>query len=172
MLQEVLLLNKINKINLKTPRRLCLRGVFAKRYKIYYDDLCLCAVVAQLVEHVIGNDEVSGSIPDNGSMESKKVKIVVFVPESHADKVREAMGKAGGGILGKYSFCSFSTKGIGRFKPEAGARPAVGEIGKLESVSEERIEITCEASLISSITDAIRSIHPYEEIPIDVYNLN
>ena len=25
------------------------------------------AVVAQLVEHVIGNDEVSGSIPDNGS---------------------------------------------------------------------------------------------------------
>ncbi len=26
------------------------------------------AVVAQLVEHVIGNDEVSGSIPDNGSM--------------------------------------------------------------------------------------------------------
>jgi hypothetical protein len=27
------------------------------------------AVVAQLVEHVIGNDEVSGSIPDNGSIE-------------------------------------------------------------------------------------------------------
>ncbi len=27
----------------------------------------LFAVVAQLVEHVIGNDEVSGSIPDNGS---------------------------------------------------------------------------------------------------------
>ena len=26
------------------------------------------AVVAQLVEHVIGNDEVSGSSPDNGSI--------------------------------------------------------------------------------------------------------
>ena len=29
--------------------------------------IILFAVVAQLVEHVIGNDEVSGSIPDNGS---------------------------------------------------------------------------------------------------------
>ncbi len=33
------------------------------------DILTLFAVVAQLVEHVIGNDEVSGSIPDNGSNE-------------------------------------------------------------------------------------------------------
>ena len=27
----------------------------------------MSAVVAQLVEHVLGKDEVSGSIPDNGS---------------------------------------------------------------------------------------------------------
>ena len=48
----------------------------------------------------------------------KMVKIVVFAPETHADAVREAMGKAGAGKMGNYSFCSFSAKGIGRFKPE------------------------------------------------------
>ena len=40
----------------------------------------------------------------------KMVKIVVFAPETHADAVREAMGKAGAGKMGNYSFCSFSAK--------------------------------------------------------------
>ena len=31
-----------------------------------------------------------------------KVKIVVFVPSSHADKVRAAIGKAGGGKIDIY----------------------------------------------------------------------
>jgi len=70
---------------------------------------------------------------------SKNVKIVVFVPETHADIVREAMGRAGAGVIGNYTFCSFSTKGIGRFKPEEGAHPNIGEAGKFESVPEERI---------------------------------
>jgi hypothetical protein len=37
------------------------------------------------------------------------VKIIVFAPESHADIVREAMGKAGAGKIGKYTYCSFTT---------------------------------------------------------------
>ncbi len=43
--------------------------------------LRLCAVVAQLVEHVIGNDEVSGSIPDNGSEFSfpKKIRVPIII---------------------------------------------------------------------------------------------
>lgn len=51
------------------------------------------------------------------------VKIVVFVPETHTDVVREAMGKAGAGKIGNYSHCTFSSKGVGRFKPEEGADP-------------------------------------------------
>lgn len=64
---------------------------------------------------------------------TKLVKFVVFVPETHANAVREAMGKAGAGASGNYNFCSFSIKGIGRFKPLEGANPAIGEVGKLES---------------------------------------
>ena len=45
------------------------------------------------------------------------VKIVVFVPLDFADKVRQAMGDAGAGRIGKYSHCTFSSIGFGRYKP-------------------------------------------------------
>jgi hypothetical protein len=99
------------------------------------------------------------------------IKLAVTVPETHADAVREAIGKAGGGKIGNYSFCSFSIKGTGRFKPEAGANPAIGTEGNLEAVLEERIEVTCTKNDIKTIVAAIKGAHPYEEIAIDLYPL-
>jgi hypothetical protein len=101
---------------------------------------------------------------------SNNVKIVVYVPESHADIVRAAMGKAAGKI-GNYTFCSFSSKGIGRFKPEQGAHPAIGEVGKLEMVEEERIEAICHRDDLKEVIAAIKEVHPYEEVALDVYPL-
>ena len=98
-------------------------------------------------------------------------KLVVTVPESDADALREAIGKAGGGKIGNYSHCSFSVQGVGRFLPLEGANPAIGERGKPEQVVEERIEINCEDSNLKQIIEAIRSNHPYEEPVIDVYPL-
>lgn len=102
---------------------------------------------------------------------SNNVKIVVFVPSSHTDVVREAIGKAGAGRIGNYTFCSFSSKGTGRFKPEEGAKPTIGKIGNLESVEEERIETVCSRDLIKEVVSAIKKSHPYEEAPIDIYPL-
>ncbi len=104
-------------------------------------------------------------------MQSKNVKIVVFVPETHTDMVREAIGKAGAGKLGNYSFCSFSTKGVGRFKPEQGANPHIGEVGKFEEVVEERIETICPREKLESVIAAIKEVHPYDEVALDVYPL-
>lgn len=99
------------------------------------------------------------------------VKIVVFVPKTHANIVREAIGRVGGGTFGNYSFASFSVKGVGRFKPEERARPAIGTIGKLEKVEEERIEITCRKDLLQEVIAAVKNVHPYEEVVIDIYPL-
>jgi len=100
---------------------------------------------------------------------SNLVKIVVTVPEDNADELRQAIGNVGGGRIGNYTHCSFSVKGIGRFKPEDGAHPAIGEVGKLEEVIEERIEVTCEEDKLNNVVAAIRKVHPYEEPAIDVY---
>jgi hypothetical protein len=99
------------------------------------------------------------------------VKIVTFVPETHADIVREAIGNAGGGHIGNYTHCTFSVKGVGRFKPGEGAHPTTGAIGRLESVQEEKIEFVCERVLAKKVMEAIRRVHPYEEVPFDVYPL-
>lgn len=100
---------------------------------------------------------------------AKRYKIVVYVPEDHADKLREAMGAAGAGKIGNYTHCTFTIKGTGCFKPEEGANPAIGEIGKLEEVSEDRIETVCEEDKLQEVLNAIREAHPYEEPATDVY---
>ena len=98
-------------------------------------------------------------------------KIVVTVPEDEADKLREAIGNAGGGKIGNYSHCSFSVKGIGRFLPMNGASPSIGHVGEPEAVIEERIEINCDGSTLQAVLTAIRQAHSYEEPVIDIYKL-
>ena len=105
-------------------------------------------------------------------MESKKCyKIVIYTPESHADVLREAIGNAGAGKIGKYSHCTFTIKGTGRFKPLEGANPTIGEVGKFEEVPEERIETVCEENVLSAVLKAIKDVHPYEEPATDVYSI-
>jgi hypothetical protein len=99
----------------------------------------------------------------------KKFKIVVYVPTDHADKLREAMGNAGAGIIGNYAHCMFTIKGTGQFKPVEGANPTVGEVGKLERVEEERIETVCSEEKLKDVLKAIKESHPYEEPATDVY---
>lgn len=100
-----------------------------------------------------------------------KYKIVVTVPENEADKLREAIGNAGGGKVGNYTHCSFSVKGTGRFLPVDGANPAIGQVGQLEEVAEERIEITCDSESVKAVVAAIRGAHSYEEPSINIYKL-
>ena len=101
----------------------------------------------------------------------KNVKIGVGVPVSHADAMREALANAGAGEMGDYSHASFSYRGFGRFKPLEGANPAIGEVGKLEEVEEERIETICPKEKLRDVIAAIRAVHPYEEPAIDVTEL-
>jgi len=104
-------------------------------------------------------------------MGNETVKLVVFVPETHAEVVREAMGKAGAGLIGDYKHCSFSVKGVGRFIPLETAHPTIGQIGKMEEVVEERIETVCYKKDLDKIIEAIKRVHPYEEVALDVYPL-
>lgn len=99
----------------------------------------------------------------------KRYKIVVYVPESHADQLREAMGNAGAGVIGNYTHCTFTLRGTGRFKPVEGANPTIGEVGRLEEVQEERIETVCTGDKLQAVLKAIRGVHPYEEPATDVY---
>lgn len=91
------------------------------------------------------------------------IVLVVFVPTANADAVRRAAAEAGAGHIGNYRACSFSATGTGRFEPLDGAHPAIGRIGDLETVAEERIEVVCKREIARRILDAVLAAHPYEE---------
>ena len=100
-----------------------------------------------------------------------KYKLVFTVPLANADECRKAIARAGAGKYKNYSFCSFSTKGIGRFLPDESAKPFIGKIGKMQQVEEERIECQVDAEVVDSVLAALKKAHPYEEIAYDLYPL-
>ncbi|MBD3330679.1 hypothetical protein GF354_04080 [Candidatus Peregrinibacteria bacterium] len=104
-------------------------------------------------------------------MEFKNVKIVVYVPVSHSDKIRDVLAKNEAGHIGNYDYCSFSCIGTGRFRGLEGSNPSIGQKGKIEEVKEERIETICEFSKLDKVLKALNNAHPYEEPAIDVFPL-
>ena len=102
-------------------------------------------------------------------MSSQNVKFVVFVPISHADAVRQVLGEAGAGKIGNYDFCSFSSRGTGRFHGNKKANSAIGKTGKYEVVEEERIEVIVPRKILKEVIEKVKAVHPYEEVAFDVY---
>lgn len=101
-------------------------------------------------------------------MDFTRVKISTTVPVENADQLRDALGKAGAGKIGEYSYCSFSVTGRGRFKPSEEANPHIGEANKLEVVEEEQIEVVCDRAIAKHVIAALKATHPYEEVIIDI----
>lgn len=99
-------------------------------------------------------------------------KVTTFVPESHLQQVRDAMCTAGAGIIGEYSFCSFSTPGHGTFLPSEAANPFSGRKGTVNEEPERRLEVLVPKHRLSAVLAAMRRAHPYEEPAYDVYPLH
>ncbi|MGM7702026.1 Nif3-like dinuclear metal center hexameric protein [Pseudalkalibacillus sp. Hm43] len=106
------------------------------------------------------------------TMEDKLKKLVVFVPETHADAVRDALGNAGAGFIGNYSHCTFNTPGTGTFMPREGTDPYIGEQGKMEYVDEVKIETLYPMSIEKDVMAALKKAHPYEEVAYDLLVLD
>ncbi len=98
-------------------------------------------------------------------------KWVVFVPTGDAETLRSAMFAAGAGHIGDYSHCSWSTTGAGQFLPHEGAAPAIGAVGTVEHVEEQRVEMVAPASRRSAVLAGLRAAHPYEEPAFDILAL-
>ncbi|MBI3114991.1 MAG: hypothetical protein HYZ09_00670 [Candidatus Kerfeldbacteria bacterium] len=100
--------------------------------------------------------------------ESEFVKIRVAVPVPQADEIRRVLNEAGASRQGNYEFASGSARIVGRFRPRAGAQPAIGRVGQIEEVEEEVIETLCHRDMVAAVVAAVRKAHPYEEPPIDI----
>lgn len=101
----------------------------------------------------------------------ERVKIFVTIPIENVDEVRNAVCKAGAGVIGNYSYCTSSTKSTGTFKPNDKANPYIGKSDNLEFVDEETLEFICDVEKVKKVLTELRKSHPYEEPAIDIYPL-
>jgi len=98
-------------------------------------------------------------------------KIVVYVPSEYVERVTSSMAAAGAGRIGNYELCSFRINGQGTFKSSKDAKPFIGKAGHPEIVREVRLEMVLPRWKLNDVVQAMRSVHPYEEVAYDVYDL-
>ncbi|UXX79168.1 Nif3-like dinuclear metal center hexameric protein [Reichenbachiella carrageenanivorans] len=91
-------------------------------------------------------------------------QLVTFVPSTQSSTVLDALYKAGLGQIGNYDECSFQSQGMGSFRPNSQANPAIGKADTRETVEETRIEGIFPSHLKNKIISALKKSHPYEEI--------
>ena len=130
------------------------------------------------LDSVIGG--VNSKIADKLGLQNVKIldqkkeallKLVTFAPEENTEAVLKAMHAAGAGQIGDYKNCSYHTSGEGRFLPTENTDPHIGEPGKPEKVTEDRIEVLVPAPFQNRVVDALVAAHPYEEVAYDLYPL-
>jgi dinuclear metal center YbgI/SA1388 family protein len=98
-------------------------------------------------------------------------KLIVYVPSPHAENVRNAVFASGGGTIGHYAECSFSSKGMGTFKANVGANPWTGKIGERKEEVEEKLEFLIPSHLMGDIMGEVKKNHPYETVAYDIIAL-
>ncbi|PJF40659.1 MAG: hypothetical protein D6737_16885 [Chloroflexi bacterium] len=96
-------------------------------------------------------------------MNVKRVQLVVAAPAEAVEQILDAISNAGGGIIGEYTHCAYTSTGTGHFKPSGDASPHIGTKQAINTVDEVRIETFCDRDMAKAVVSAIREAHPYEE---------
>jgi dinuclear metal center YbgI/SA1388 family protein len=102
---------------------------------------------------------------------NRLLKLVTYIPESHLEKVREALFEAGAGVIGNYDQCAFTTAGTGSFRGSENTKPFIGGKGKIHFEKETRFETVLFSHLKEKVIKVLLDVHPYEEAAYDIYAL-
>lgn len=103
---------------------------------------------------------------------NNQFKVIIFVPAKNEVNVSEAIFNAGGGIIGEYKKCSYSSEGIGTFEGSSNSNPTIGSKNNFEKANEIRLEILVDKWNLNKVIGAIKKTHPYEEPAYDIYPVN
>lgn len=114
---------------------------------------------------------LADSAPLFSVSQAEQVKLVTFVPEAHLSRVRDAVCAAGAGVIGDYTNCSFSTPGIGTFRPGDASVPFSGSKNRINEEPEHKFEVLVLKAKLPGVLRALFEAHPYDEVPYDVINL-
>ncbi len=106
-------------------------------------------------------------IPQSGTIK----KLTTFVPKPDVEAVKKALFETGGGAIGNYENCSFSSEGVGTFKGNQASNPVIGKPHEFKQLRERKIEILFAKHLESKILKTLFKTHPYEEVAYEISTL-
>lgn len=98
-------------------------------------------------------------------------QLSVYVPKDYSESIKEALFSAGAGNIGFYDECSFKTEGKGTFRPIDGSNPFSGQQNVRENAEEDMVSVIFESFKQNQIVAAMKSVHPYEEVAHQIYQL-
>jgi dinuclear metal center YbgI/SA1388 family protein len=158
-----------------------LKSITGKNYvervliKAIKNNISIYAIHTNLDNVFLG---VNSKIADKLNLENAKIlspkrdsllKLSVFVPTKDVEKIKNSLFSNGAGSIGNYSECSFSSNGLGTFKANKLAQPYIGEVEKLHTEEEVKLEVVIPSHLQSKVVSALLSAHPYEEVAYDLF---
>ena len=142
--------------------------------KAIKNNIAIYAIHTALDNHINGVNDI---ISDTLKLKNKQIlipqkqtikKLVTFVPNKNADRLRTALFNAGAGSIGNYNNCSFNIEGIGTFNGNENSNPVLGEKGITQFENETQISLTYGKHLESKILSALFKNHPYEEVAYEI----
>ena len=89
-------------------------------------------------------------------------QITFYVPDTHLEEVKTALFQVGAGQWAGYQQCCWQTQGTGQFLAEDGSQPFIGNALTISTVSEYKVEMVCEDSLVDLVLTTLVKAHPYE----------
>lgn len=95
-------------------------------------------------------------------------KVAVSVPTEHLDRLMDAIDGVMGPLYPGYRRCFSMTDTVGTWVPEEGSDPFIGDVGKVATVKETRIEFAVRDEDLERVLRTIDRMHPYEEPAVDV----
>lgn len=98
-------------------------------------------------------------------------KLEIFIPESHFEKLRNALQSVDAGHIGNYDCCLSYSKVYGTWRPLAGTDPYIGKENEISEEEELKVEVTVREDKLDETLKAIKAVHPYEEPVINVIKL-
>ncbi len=98
-------------------------------------------------------------------------QLICYVPDSHLDRVKNALFEAGAGRIGNYDCCAWQTPGEGQFRPLAGSSAFIGSKHEIARVAEYKVELVCSRECIKAALQALITAHPYETPAYSVFEI-
>jgi len=97
--------------------------------------------------------------------------LVIYIPETHLEEVKNALFVKGAGSIGDYDSCAWQTRGTGQYRPLENSHPFRGSRGNYETVCEYRVEMVCRDEILRDVLLELKRVHPYEEPAYHAYRV-